>query len=211
MQVIAQFRDIDHPDVFTWIRGFPDMTARAAALAAFYDGPVWRTHRDAANATMIDSDDVRLLRPARQGSGFACDGVDRPGPEARDIPPGLYLATVYTLRAPAAEGFIDVFEDTIAPELRAVGAHPMAMFQTEYSANNFPRLPVREGEHAFVWFVHFASVVAYDRHMSALESSRRWHDTARPELERHLLAPQERWRLTPTARSRPLKRDVALR
>ena len=34
-----------------------------AMLAAFYDGPVWRAHRDEANATMIDSDDVLLLRP----------------------------------------------------------------------------------------------------------------------------------------------------
>ncbi|MEU0397925.1 hypothetical protein ABZ208_35265 [Streptomyces sp. NPDC006208] len=38
------------------------MTRRRRSLEAFYTGPVWRKHRDAANATMIDSDDVLLLR-----------------------------------------------------------------------------------------------------------------------------------------------------
>jgi hypothetical protein len=55
MTLLAHFRDLDHPDVFTWLRGFPSMPARAASLAAFYDGPVWARHRDAANATMISS------------------------------------------------------------------------------------------------------------------------------------------------------------
>src|SRR6185295_5460041 len=64
-RVIAQFRDLDRPDHVVWLRGFADMTARKRALEAFYGGASWATHRDAANATMIDSDDVRLLRPAR--------------------------------------------------------------------------------------------------------------------------------------------------
>ena len=64
MRVLGQFRDLDDPDRFVWFRGFPDMDRRKEALTAFYSGPVWRTHRDAANATMIDSDDVLLLRLA---------------------------------------------------------------------------------------------------------------------------------------------------
>jgi hypothetical protein len=43
------------------------MAERKAALEEFYFGPVWKEHRDAANATMIDSDDVHLLRPVRRG------------------------------------------------------------------------------------------------------------------------------------------------
>src|SRR5438034_9490808 len=73
MAVIGQFRDLDEPDRFVWLRGFPDMDARARALAAFYGGPVWKEHGRAANATMVDSDDVLLLSPARPGSGFALD------------------------------------------------------------------------------------------------------------------------------------------
>src|ERR1700734_1087769 len=58
MTLIGQFRDLDDPDRFVWLRGFADMSSRAQALAAFYGGPAWQAHRDAANATMIDSDNV---------------------------------------------------------------------------------------------------------------------------------------------------------
>ena len=53
MTVIGQFRDLNNPDRFVWLRGFSDMEKRAAQLQEFYGGPVWKAHRDAANATMI--------------------------------------------------------------------------------------------------------------------------------------------------------------
>ena len=202
MKVIAQFRDIDRPDVFTWLRGFSDMRSRAASLGAFYGGPVWAAHKEAANATMISSDNVRLLRPARQQSGFAL--AARPGPGATRVPPGLVVATIYTLAPAAAEGFPAFFDGTVAPRLKSAGAEPFAVFQTEPSPNTFPRLPVREGERAFVWFARFADVAAYDRYVAVLTGSRRWAVEVQPELERKLQAPVEVWRLTPTARSRPL-------
>ncbi|WP_290056254.1 NIPSNAP family protein [Amycolatopsis solani] len=61
------FRERASPDKFVWLRGFRSMEARRAALEEFYFGPVWKEHREAANATMIDSDDVLLLRPVRRG------------------------------------------------------------------------------------------------------------------------------------------------
>ena len=70
MEIVGQFRDLDRPDRFVWLRGFPDMVRRRQALAAFYGGPVWQAHGPAANATMLDSDDVLLLRPATP-VGFA--------------------------------------------------------------------------------------------------------------------------------------------
>lgn len=68
MRVLGQFRDLDQPDLFVWLRGFADMDVRRRALEAFYGGPVWAAHRAAANATMIDSDNVLLLRPAWPGA-----------------------------------------------------------------------------------------------------------------------------------------------
>ncbi|TJX33985.1 MAG: NIPSNAP family protein, partial [Mesorhizobium sp.] len=41
MTIIGQFRDLDRPDMFVWMRGFDSMDARKDALGAFYDGPVW--------------------------------------------------------------------------------------------------------------------------------------------------------------------------
>ncbi|MFG1647756.1 NIPSNAP family protein [Amycolatopsis sp. NPDC049252] len=61
------FRVPSSPDEFLWLRGFRSMTARKQALEAFYFGPVWKEHREAANATMIDSDNVLLLRPVLRG------------------------------------------------------------------------------------------------------------------------------------------------
>src|SRR5205809_2803409 len=78
IKVIGQFRDLDHPDRFVWLRGFRNMTSRAKALTEFYSGPVWKAHREAANATMIDSDNVLLLRPALPMSGFSLENMKRP-------------------------------------------------------------------------------------------------------------------------------------
>lgn len=201
MQVIAHFRDIDRPDVFTWLRGFADMPARAAALRAFYEGPVWAAHRDAANRTLIDSDDVRLLRPISDGSGFVLDDTERPARGSPVVRQELIVCTIYTLTEAAAAGFADVFERRIVPVLTANGATPLAVFETEPSANNFPRLPVREGEHAFVWFARFPDAAAYDRHVALLEGSRDWRESVRPVLDRQLEARVEVWRLTPASRS----------
>ncbi len=202
MRLIAQFRDVDSPDTFTWLRGFPDMPSRAASLQAFYFGPVWAAHRELANGMMIDSDDVRLLRPVRPADGFTLG--DREGNHTATSRPGLIVATIYTLRAPADEGFRDFFERTVAPRLAAHGAAPIATFETEPTPNTFPRLPVREGEHAFVWFARFADAAAYDRAVAALGSDREWTGVVRPDLDQRLRVPTEVWRLTPTARSRVL-------
>src|SRR6266851_6145993 len=78
MKVIGQFRDLDNPNRFVWLRGFRDMPSRAQALKDFYGGPVWKAHREAANATMMDSDNVLLLCPAKPTSGFSSGNKERP-------------------------------------------------------------------------------------------------------------------------------------
>src|SRR3954451_8369173 len=69
MKVLGTFTDLDRPDRFVWLRGFKDMDSRLAGETSFYGGPVWQAHRGEANATMIDSDNVLLLR-APTGPGF---------------------------------------------------------------------------------------------------------------------------------------------
>src|SRR5205809_6455779 len=46
MNVIGQFRDLEHPDRFVWLRGFSDMPSRKQALTDFYGGPVWKANRE---------------------------------------------------------------------------------------------------------------------------------------------------------------------
>jgi hypothetical protein len=79
------------------------------------------------------------------------------------------------------------------------------MLETEHSANTFPRLPVREGENAFVWLATYADVAEHDRVVSALAADREWTSEIQPALERMLTSPLEVWRLVPTARSHRLR------
>src|SRR5437763_15643823 len=78
IKVIGQFRDVDDPDRFVWLRGFREMASRAKALQDFYGGAVWKAHREAANCTMVDSNDVLLLRSATSASGFSLENMKRP-------------------------------------------------------------------------------------------------------------------------------------
>jgi hypothetical protein len=156
MKVIGQFRDVDDPNRFVWLRGFRDMATRADGLKAFYGGPAWKDHREAANATMIDSDNVLLLRPAQPGSGFSLGIHARPPRGTSGHGTGVVVATVYSLD-PSSEGaFTDYFWRRLKPALVDAGATVLAFFVTEPSQNNFPTLPVRENEHVFVWFAGFA-------------------------------------------------------
>lgn len=202
MEVIGQFRDLDDADRFVWLRGFRDLATRAEALAAFYDGPVWAAHREAANATMVAWDDVLLLRPAFPGSGFASVGERASAGTEEPTPPGLVAATVFPLAAPADDGFAAFFARDLAPALAVSGAETLATFATEPSPNTYPRLPVREGDQAFVWFARFPDRAAYDAHASALARSQRWRAGLAAELADFLEAPPEVRLLAPTPRSR---------
>ena len=163
MKVIGQFRPLDDPDRFIWLRGYPDMETRARGLAAFYDGPVWAQHRDVANATMIDSDNVLLLRPAGTARGFVLDR-ERPPPGSTKIPDGLVVATIYYLDTSTAYQFTDFFDSELMPELTGAGASILAVFVTEETPNNFPRLPVREGVRVLAHFAAFADEAAHEHH-----------------------------------------------
>jgi hypothetical protein len=215
MRVLGQFRDLDDADRFVWLRGFSDLASRAGCLDAFYTSAVWKAHRDAANATLIDSDNVLLLRPVDAASGFLLPAGRPPATAAAATiaaatttaataatpARGFVLATVYLLRAPADDEFVRWFDARVAPVMAATGAPPLARFRTEYARNDYPRLPVREGEHAFVWFSSVAGPAEHERHRAELARSAAWK-AIEPELAARFAAPPQQLRLAPTARSR---------
>src|SRR5438132_6691619 len=199
-RMIGQFRDLDDPNRFVWLRGFRDMPSRAQALRTFYGGPLWKTHREAANAAIVDSDNVLLLRPALPASGFALSS-ERPPIGASEIPKGLLIATIYYLPAPAEAEFLEFFTNTVEPILTQTGASILARFITENSVNNFPKLPVREGENVFVCFMRFQDREAYERYLGKLSRSQEWNGKISNELTRRLKKGPEVLKLSPTARS----------
>jgi len=201
IKVIGQFRDLDRPDRFVWLRGFRDMPSRAKALTDFYSGPVWKAHREAANATMIDSDNVLLLRPAVPTSGFALENMQRPPTGSDEVPTSLVVATIYYFEAPVAHDFINFFEHTLKPVATSLGATVSAYFVTANSENTFPALPVRAGENVFVWFSTFQDSAAYEHYVAALSQSKRWRGEVSGGLGRYLDRDSEELKLSPTARS----------
>ncbi len=159
MSLIGQFRDLDAPGHFVWMRGFDGMEARKAALEAFYGGPVWQAHREAANATLADNDDVLLLKPPIAAARF--DPPPRWPVGAELGPASLIGVTIQALDGPPELDFADRFEVEVRPALEAAGASVAGWMVTEAAVNTFPRLPVREGEQVLVWVGRFADVTAY--------------------------------------------------
>ncbi|MFD7161091.1 NIPSNAP family protein [Kribbella sp. NPDC059898] len=194
MHIAGQFRDLDDPDRFVWIRGFRDLPARADALNAFYYGPVWRAHSAAANATMIDSDNALLLKPVRLGPSYPALDAPRPGDT------DAVIAGVVHHRGASDDGFVEYFEDHVVPVLRATGAEPVAVFESLVAENNFPQLPLRD-EVVLAWFARFPGIPAYDEHRRQLTASRVWQEQVLPELVCRSTKPMQELRLSPTARS----------
>jgi NIPSNAP len=191
MPVIGHFRDEVDPDRFVWLRGFRDMASRRAALESFYGSELWFEHRDAVNETLVDSDDVLLLRPV---TGFA-NGSSPAGGRS------LFTATIWPFAEPVSAHTISVFTDEMAPLLAETGATPVALLVTEPSRNDFPRLPVRERENVVVSLARFEDAAARAAHAEALERSPRWQKLA-GAIENRLSGRPQTLLLAPAARSR---------
>jgi hypothetical protein len=196
MAIMGQFRDLDAPDRFVWLRGFADMDHRSRGLEAFYGGPVWRRHRDAANATMVDSDDVLLMKPAWPGAGIALQGRTRPAGTVRMTRPGLIDVGVFHLREPASPGLLRFCGEVMTPCLQRAGAEIQGWYVTEAS-NPFPRLPVRADAKVLVGVATFDDAAAHEAFMRGGA----WARDVEPGLAPWLARPAERHRLVPTARS----------
>jgi hypothetical protein len=201
MALVGQFRDADDPDRFVWLRGFPDMKTRAEALGRFYYGPAWKKHRAEANATMIDSDNVLLLRPAGMQSGFPAPAAVRPLPGHSAPPLSLVTATLCYRDRPFDQAFTAFFTSQVALVMSQTGATPLAWLQTEPAENTFPALPIRTGENVFVWFSRFADSAGLSAHRDALARYSHWHRTVRPALLAMLTGEPQQLTLAPTPRS----------
>ena len=191
MKVIGTFRDLDRPNRFVWLRGFSDMDSRLTGLSKFYSGRTWEAHRQAANRTMIDSDNVLLLRAPDAAAAFGRAPV-RPRISDRRAS-SLVLGTICHL-SKSAKKAAEIFRRQVVPRLAQVGAEPLAWFIPEAAPNNYPRLPVREGEQVLVWFLRLPSAEDHSARKSAI-------DAATEPLEGVLESPPELLRLAPTSRS----------
>ena len=183
----GQFRDVNDPSKVLWLRGYESMEQRGRALPAFYDGPTWKENRAAVNATLVDIGDVRLLKP-----------VDGPTFTLAKKMTAFMVATIYLLNTAAEDGFLRFWRERLAPAMAAAGAPSVAALSTEYSKDNFTRIPiVKAGEHAFVWFASYGSQDEYRLHQKTLASLPAW-GPVQAALAKHLASPVKTMELVPT-------------
>ncbi|MBS0422072.1 MAG: NIPSNAP family protein [Proteobacteria bacterium] len=201
-RLVGQFRDQHDPDRFTWIREFADMDMRERALSAFYFGPVWKAHRNEANALLDDNDNVLLLRPAAAGLDFNNKySKPRAAIGASAGPAGMFVVNIHYLWKDPAQEFAGYFLEHVRPQLEGAGVPVIGAFVPERTPNNFPRLPVRQTENVFVWFTRAADIGAFRAAMGRATASNEWvHDIA-PRLQQFEERPAQVLELAPTPRS----------
>ncbi len=200
MTVIGSFRTLDDPNRFFWIRGFSSMEERGKALPSFYYGPLWKAHRAEANATMVDSDNVLMVRPAAKDSGLPI--MPDPGPDAmQSVENGLLIATIYHPEKAVTDDFVSLFEQQIRPLVTRAGARIIGSYVTERSENNFTALPIRNVE-TFAWFACFPNEEAFNAYERSVAADPDWPAVRRRFAELKNYSPPEVWRLKPTRRSR---------
>lgn len=173
MPLLGQFRDLNDPDRFVWMRSFSDMSERKRALTDFYTGPVWMAHRAVANPMLDDNDNVLLLKPVSEESAFRAP-APRPAPGTDKAGGSVVIVNIHYLWRDPSEGFTTFFIEKMAPALRAAGVPVLGVYVTERSENTFPRLPVRQAEKVLVWFTHAPDTRHYDLAMRHATGGRDW-------------------------------------
>jgi hypothetical protein len=61
MKILGPFLSIEDPDVFFFMRGFPDLPSREPMKARFYEGELWKRELEQILMPMIERYDVVLV------------------------------------------------------------------------------------------------------------------------------------------------------
>ncbi len=187
------YLDENDPDRFVWFRGFTDLEQRVAALESFYFGPVWEKHSDVANGTMIDSNDVLLLRstsPAHQTQEPATSTDPRPGQDQVHVSVYVYPADL-ELEAWLSTRFHRILEQVLDTSVATWRSHP--------GPNGFPKLPIR-ADNAFVWSASFPDPEARQHAFDRLHTSPEWTTELAPVIRRRTTVQDLELRPTPGSR-----------
>ena len=102
----------------------------------------------------------------------------------------LHLCYLWKDPADPEDGFARFFEHEVVPVIEAAGLPVIGSFIPERSPNNFPRLPVREGEKVFVWMTRAADADDWALRWSACRHAPAWRALAPRWLDAQERAPQ---------------------
>lgn len=65
MKISGPFLSVEDPDVFFFMRGFPDLASREPLKARFYEGELWKRELESSLMPMIDRYEVVVVDDAR--------------------------------------------------------------------------------------------------------------------------------------------------
>lgn len=164
--VLGQFRVKGADDNFFWIRGFNDMPARSQYLPAFYRGEFWKQRRSAANAMIVNNDNVYLLKPL-----ILADQPESQAINSREFgnPKGLAVVDYYIANTRLNE-LTKFFEDKYLPLLKSNGINDMTVWVSELAENDFPGLPVFQDKNLLVTIAFYKNEAEYRQGMDQLNS-----------------------------------------
>ena|SRR5579864_4785963 len=61
MQILGPFLSVEDPDVFFFMRGFPDLASREPMKAKFYEGELWKNELENILMPMLEKYDAVLV------------------------------------------------------------------------------------------------------------------------------------------------------
>ena len=166
-KMLGVFVDADDDSRAVWLRAMPDMATRQRVLTAFYsDGTMWKHNREEANTWFVDTDNVLLVRPLGELAA----------PATADSTIGMYT---HVRPQPLPGETSAKLQHDVEAAIADAGGRLLATFATDPVDNNYPKHPIRTGEHGLVWFATFS---AYKPLAIAHVEQRRLIPTARSRM-----------------------------
>ena len=65
MKILGPFLSVEDPDVFFFMRGFPDLASRDPMKAKFYEGELWKNELENVLLPMLEKYEVVLVEDPR--------------------------------------------------------------------------------------------------------------------------------------------------
>jgi len=146
---LGQFKIAGINDRFVWLRGFTDMSKRVKFLNDFYiKSPAWNEFGPGANAMMINSDNVYLLRPLNNGKNVT-EQIEAISSNVLQTDNGITVIDFYICNSTIHKA-IDLFNTSYLPFLKTLNIENISLWISEMSENDFPRLPVFQDKNLLV-------------------------------------------------------------
>lgn len=174
---VGQFRTNDDPDRFVWMRGFTDMKSRFNFLNAFYlSNPVWKKYRGDANAMIVNSDNVYLLRPLEINKLKVNKAQHQ-----FENKNAVVVVDFYVCNSTLGKT-IALFETDFIPFLKSLKVNDVTLWVSEMSENDFPRLPVFQDKNLLVSITVFKNKREANSKLKRIDSPTAQFDNSMKEL-----------------------------